>query len=106
MLGGLKMLLKKSEFLKRYGPRDTPMSQMTYHRRMKELKETPFFSDAYQEVTSNEIYIDTEMYDEYIRWRSHNRRKGTKYIEPLEWLKGVRQSRKIFICSESSYSVG
>ena len=50
------MLLKKSEFRRRYGPRDTPMSQATYHK-----------------------------------WRSHNRRKGTKYIEPLDWLKGVRQ---------------
>ena len=60
-------------------------------RRMKELKETPFFADAYQEVTTNEVYIDTNLYDEYIKWRSHNRRKGTKYIEPLDWLKGVRQ---------------
>ena len=87
----IPMLLKKSEFLKRYGPRDTPMSPATYHRRMKVLKETPFFNEAYQEVTTNEVYIDTDIYDEYIRWRSHNRRKGTKYIEPLEWLKGVRQ---------------
>lgn len=85
------MLLKKCDFLERYGPRDTPMSPATYHRRMKELKETPFFNEAYHEVTSNEVYIDSELYDEYIRWRSHNRRKGTKYIEPYEWLYGVRK---------------
>lgn len=84
-------LMKKCDFMAKYGPRDTPMSPATYHRRMKVLKETPFFNEAYQEVTSNEVYIDTNLYEEYIKWRSHNRRKGTKYIEPLEWLKGVRQ---------------
>lgn len=84
------MLLKKAEFMRRYGPRDTPMSTMTYYRRMKDLKATPFFNEAYREVTTNEVYIDTDIYDEYVRWKSHNNRKGTKYIEPLEWLKGER----------------
>ena len=61
------------------------------NRKEEAIKNIRELLDAYQEVTTNEVYMDTEMYAEYIRWRSHNRRKGTRYIEPLDWLKGVRQ---------------
>lgn len=83
-------LMKKCDFMAKYGPKNTPMSESTYYNRMKELKSTPFFNEAYQALTSSEVYIDSELYEEYIKWKSHNRRKGTRYIEPLDWLNGVR----------------
>ncbi|MCH3259451.1 hypothetical protein LDA53_11300 [Enterococcus faecium] len=59
--------LSKAEFKEKY-----KYSESTYQRRMKEFKKSRF-SEGYNAVTSKEITIDVDLYEQFRTWRSKNR---------------------------------
>ncbi|EOT43774.1 hypothetical protein ACWOE3_11280 [Enterococcus dispar] len=54
-------LLTKAEFLEKMG-----YSESTYQRRMKKFK-VPKYRNGYLAVTSNEVYIDEKIYEQFMR---------------------------------------
>lgn len=76
--------LIKSDFKKQYG-----YSESTYQRRMMKLKNTNYFSRAYTRPTSQEVRIDTVLYDLFLEYESHNRLL-TRKIKPEDFLKMER----------------
>lgn len=53
--------LTKAEFMEEKG-----YSESTYHRRMKRFK-VPKYRGGYIAVTSKEVYIDMDIYDQFVR---------------------------------------
>lgn len=60
-------LVTKEEFLERMG-----YSESTYHRRMKKFK-VPKYREGYIRMTAKEIYIDMNIYEEFLRDESAQR---------------------------------
>lgn len=54
-------LLTKQQFKEKMG-----YSESTYHRRMKGFK-VPKYREGYLAITANEIYIDMNVYEAYVR---------------------------------------
>lgn len=71
----------KSEFKKKYG-----YSESTYQRRLAKLKNTQYFCKAYKRPTSQEVRIDTDLYDLFLDFESYNRLL-TRKIKPIDFLK-------------------
>ncbi|WP_251866511.1 hypothetical protein [Enterococcus malodoratus] len=59
--------LTKKEFMKSKG-----YSESTYHRRMKLFRNSKF-REGYIAPTKNEVYIDTELYDQFLKEESEKR---------------------------------
>lgn len=62
--------LSKSDFMKKYAGSDSK-----YARRMEELRSHPKFSSAYIAPTTQEIWIDEEIYQEFLIWKHENKNK-------------------------------
>lgn len=60
-------------------------SKSTYQRRMKELKNTEIFNRAYERVTGQEIWINTELYEKFLSYKSFNRNR-TRKVSPKDFL--------------------
>lgn len=63
-------------------------SPSTYQQRMKVLKETNIFREAYERVTGQEVWINTELYDKFLSYLAHNRNR-TRKTKPEEFLKST-----------------
>lgn len=74
-------MISKKDFMQKYG-----YSKSTWQRRMAELKTTPIFNKAYIAVTSQDIWIDEELYQKFMAYKSANRLRKRK-IKPAEFLK-------------------
>lgn len=72
--------LKKQDFVKKYN-----YSPSTYQRLMSELKNTEIFSAAYERVTGQEVWINTELYDKFLSFKSYNRLR-TRKVTPKEFI--------------------
>lgn len=72
--------LSKKQFMKKY-----EYSPSRYQRRMKLLKETHIFKDAYERVTGQEVWINTELYDMFLSYMAHNRGR-TRKTSPEEFI--------------------
>lgn len=59
--------LTKAEFKKKYG-----YSESTYHRRMDEFRKSEFKA-GFVAPTQNEVYIDVELYDQFLKAKSAKR---------------------------------
>lgn len=59
--------LPKIEFKEKYG-----YSESTYHRRMNLFKKSDF-KQGYIAPTSNEVYVDIDLYDQFLKAQSAER---------------------------------
>ncbi|MGK0551936.1 hypothetical protein ACSFB8_07590 [Enterococcus faecalis] len=75
--------LRKKEFMEKY-----EYSPSTYQKRMALLRNTPIFREAYERVTSQEVWINIDIYDKFLSYLAHNRGR-TRKVTPEEYLKGA-----------------
>lgn len=62
--------LSKEDFMSKYAKSDSK-----YASRMEALRSNPQFSDAYIAPTDKEIWIDEELYQEFLLWMHKNKNK-------------------------------
>ncbi|MGF2189578.1 hypothetical protein ACQUD0_04500 [Vagococcus fluvialis] len=67
----LKHLLYKDDFMEKYRLKPTK-----YAERMDEVRLHPEFKECYIEVTGKEIWIDEEIYQEFLIWKAQERIKN------------------------------
>lgn len=79
--------LSKKEFMEKYN-----YAPSTYQRRMKVLKNTEIFRDAYEVITAKEISINIEIYEDFRSFLAYNRNR-TRKISPKEFLK-LKEERR------------
>ncbi|MGY3766810.1 hypothetical protein ACWOAH_09825 [Vagococcus vulneris] len=62
--------LSKEQFMKKYAKSDS-----TYAKRTEELRKHPIYSEAYIAPTTQEVWIDESIYQEFLIWKHQNKFK-------------------------------
>lgn len=79
----MNITISKQEFMAKYG-----YSKSKYQRRMSRLKDTAIFCEAYIRPSRQEVRINVELYEKYLKYLDYNRLL-TRKVSPEEFMKNA-----------------